>query len=191
MDLRRWALVLLMSCGYTGCAAELQQGDVSEDAVEPTASELTEYDPFEGYLPALILDAQLQQQGGKLLDIGIQRQLFESGQENASDPRPWILLARDSMARDWVGFAMRQYGLALRADARVTRTHNVLSDVIHTAVIYTSVEESDANALLAEYWGRNAVPAIKDELAQMQEQGREAAAEKLIAMRDSLVAAAE
>jgi hypothetical protein len=191
MALRHWALVLLVSLGYAGCAAQYRPSGVAEDATQPVLREPTDYDPFAGELPALILDAQLQQQAGNLLDIGIQRQLFDFGRAKTEDPRPWILLARDSMERDWVGFAMSQYGLALRADARVTRAHDVLSDVLQTAVNYTSVEESDANALLQEYWGLDALPAIERELALMQEQGRDAAATKLMAIREALIASAQ
>ena len=83
-------------------------------------------------------------------------------------------------------FAMRQYGLALRADVRVTRAANVLSAVLQVAIDYTGVvEESDANALLTEYWGLPALPAIERAEAQMEAEGREVAAKKLEAMRQT------
>jgi hypothetical protein len=189
MDLRRMACVLCVV--VSGCMQGYQPMAGSGDEVPAAQSALTVYDPFVGEQPSVILEARQQQLNGKLLGIPIQRELFELGQTDLKDPRPWLLLARDSMARDWVGFAMRQYGSALAADRRVIRTEGVLEDVLDTAIIYTGVEESDANAMLMEYWGVAALPAITEALDEMEATGRDLAADKLTVMRDAILAAAE
>jgi hypothetical protein len=190
MDLRRWSFVLCVASGLSGCVAEYQPVPDAADAVPAQQAEVAEYDPFTAEQPALIADALQRQAEGKLLAIDIQRELFDYGQANVSDPRPWLPLARDSMAREWAGFAVRQYGLALRADARVARTHNVLTDVLLIAVDYTGVEESDANELLQEFWGVAALPELDRVRASMEAEGHEQAANKLTLMREAIVAAA-
>jgi hypothetical protein len=180
-------LSCLVSLGLGGCMAEY----VPPDDTPVASNELALFDPFTSDMPALLLDAWVRQNNGRLLHIAMQSDLYDYGIANTTDPRPWLLLAYDSVARDWDGIAIRQYGLALKADARVTRTENVLADVLRIAIDYTGVvEETDANALLTQYWGVAALPAIDSAQAEMEAEGHDAAAKKLEAMRRSLIAGA-
>jgi hypothetical protein len=184
MDLRSLAGALcLVASGLGACVADYRPIEAEEAA----AYDLTEYDPFTIDMPALILDAKLRQDKGRLLSVDMQHELYDYGQAHADDPRPWLLLARDSMAQRWAGFAVRQYGLALSADARVATTAGVLDDVLSIAIDYTGVEERDANALLEAFWGATALPAVERELAQMVAEGREQESEKLAAVRATLL----
>src|SRR5262249_51545163 len=104
-------LVRIGLLAMSGCLVDAREASVEE-------FDLT-HDPFLGEMPEIMRFALEEQRAGRELALKVQRELFNYTRSHPQDARPWLLLARDSMARDSGGFAERQYGSALRADAQV------------------------------------------------------------------------
>lgn len=151
-----------------GCAGQVRDEDTSSD--ERAAGPV---DLFAGDAPDAIVDAHARQLDGELLEIALLRALFELAKAHPGDARPWLLLARDSMQRDWVGFAVRQYASAIEADDRAAQDASVLADLIEVAAsgAYGELERREASALIVDAWGARAVPAIDQKIAAMRVAG--------------------
>jgi hypothetical protein len=174
------ALLLLMGCAGTRAPAPTHE----LKATTANAPEL--YDPFVGDAPHIITEALAEQASGKLLDIDLQRALFDYAHSHLDDARPWLLLARDSMARAWGGWAERQYASALEADPRVVSADGVLSDLMIVATDYQGSDQTEATQLIVEHWGDTAIPAIEQALADAELRDDEVRASHLQALRDAL-----
>lgn len=92
-------VLLGLGPAMSGCAADASVlgAEDAPAAVSMQETDLT-YDPFEGDMPELMNEAMEKQLAGGLLDIRLQRELFDYTRAHPGDARPWLLLGRDSMA---------------------------------------------------------------------------------------------
>jgi hypothetical protein len=179
----RMVLGLICVFVYFGCGVER---DTHENAPMRQAEA---YEPFAGEMPEMMSDALKIQMAGELLEPEMQLRLFDYAHGNRNDARPWLLLARDSMLREWGGVAERQYASAIEADARVIETSFVLRDLLIVASEYIGIEQGEAVALIVDNWGTEALPAIDAARASAEQAGDENAAAKLASLRGEIEAA--
>jgi hypothetical protein len=177
-------LGLLCVFAYFGCGVER---DTSESA---PISHAEAYEPFAGEMPDMMSDALDILNAGELLEPDVLHRVFDYAHGNPNDARPWLLLARDSMSREWGGVAERQYASAIEADPRVIETSFVLRDLLIVASEYIGVEQGEAVALIVDNWGTDALPAIDAARESADQAGDENAAAKLASLRDEVVEAA-
>jgi hypothetical protein len=166
-----------------GCGVERDTPEIAP------MSSAVEYEPFAGELPDMMSDALDTLVAGELLEPDVLHQLFDYAHANPNDARPWLLLARDSMLREWGGVAERQYASAIEADPRVLETSFVLRDLLIVASEYIGIEQGEAVALIVDNWGSEALPAIDAARASAEQAGDENAAAKLASLRDEIEAA--
>jgi hypothetical protein len=145
-------------------------------------------DLFAGDAPDLLVTAHRAQLCGEVLDVDVLSAIFQYAQQHPDDARPWLLLARDSMRRQWGGFAVRQYASAITADERVTHDDSVLVDLLHVARNYDGLEHDEASALIAEAWGARALPALDAQQAEMRAADDAAAVDRLEDVRAGITA---
>lgn len=155
--------VVLFQVAFAGCS-NAEPASPSRDTVVTSAEPGgvptgRSYDPWGCDMPQLIAEALELQERGELLDIRVQRTLWSYAQDNPTDARPWLLLARDSMLREWDGFAVRQYAAAISADARAIEVPFVLEDLLAVARSHASgLEHDEVTALLLDNWGPEVLP---------------------------------
>jgi hypothetical protein len=188
MRARCWSGLLSLVLCLAGCAEIVPADERDDGGAETPDGGRAKYDPFVGELPTLIADARTKQLAGELLDIDVQRPLFEYGKSHPSDPCPWLLLARDSMAREWGGFAGSQYESAIQADVRVIDLPYVLSDLLIVASEYTGVEQQAALDLIVDVWGRAAGQEIDLALVAAEVRGDDAALKNLRDLQAAVIA---
>jgi len=153
-------------------------------AAEP--GEQAHEDLFAGNMPDFMAKAHLRVLDDKKLDVGMQKQLYQFGQEHKDDARPQLLLAWDSMNRDWDGIAVRMYRIAYRADPRAKDDPSMLRDLLSVARRYDKVEYRETSDIVEEAYGAEAIPRIDQEIAQLQAQGDQAGITRLQKLRDRL-----
>jgi len=143
-------------------------------------------DLFAGDMPDLLVDAHARQLGGELLEIEIQRELYDYAVASGDDARPWLLLARDSMRRDWEGFAVRQYASAIETDPCAATQPGVLDDLIAVAATHGgSLERREASALITAAYGTRALPALDRAMSTAEASGDHTAIERLAALQET------
>lgn len=138
----------VVSEGAAGQDAPALEGEVADDSS----------DPFAGDMPDFMVDAMMARLDGELIELSLQRQLFDHAEANPKDARPWLLLADDSLAREFYGAAARQYASALAADSGV---HTMFGLVFKLHQIIGSGDEDaseTATDLVVAYWGEDALP---------------------------------
>ena len=188
--MRNIPLVLTVMFALAGCAAQVgvevpNDPDGAQGASEPAAGD--NHDLFAGEMPPLMQQAHSRQLDGALLDLDEQRALYDYALEHDDDARPWLLLARDSMRRDWQGFALRQYASAIEADARAAVQRGVLDDLVRIAAYNSAVfEQRNAADLIVDVYSDDALPAIERALADAERAGDDAAIARLTALRTTL-----
>jgi hypothetical protein len=130
-------------------------------------------------MPDFMVDIHTRVLDKKPLNVVLQKKLYDFGQEHKDDARPQLLLAWDSMNRDWDGIGVRMYRIAYRADARAKHEPRMLSDLISVASRFDRVEFRESSALIVEAYGASAQPRIKEELETLRESGQHARAARL------------
>jgi len=185
---------LVVVLALAGCAGQLpsdeprgpadpQGSQGSQSDVAPAAFQADD-DLFAGDMPDMMVDAHTLELDGEELDADLQKALYGYALEHTDDARPWLLLARDSMRRSWDGFAVRQYGSAIDADARAASQDGVLADLVWIAGhSQGAFEQRESTALIADVYGPDALPAIDRALADAQRMEDLVAAERLRALR--------
>jgi hypothetical protein len=131
-------------------------------------------------------EAHLRVLDRKWLGAPMQKQLYEFGQEHKDDARPQLLLAWDSMNREWDGFAVRLYRMAYRADPRAKQEPSMLRDLLDIASRRDRVEFRESVAIVKEAFGELALPAVDEKLAQLRHAGNLQGAARLQRLRDKL-----
>jgi hypothetical protein len=173
-------LLLAMALSLTGCSAPVGgEPEDAEDAGGPI-------DLFEGPMPDLLAQAHRLQQNGVLLEIPLQREIYDYGRTHTDDARPWLLLARDSVRREWAGFAVSQYGLAIEADVRAKRQPEVLPFLIEMVAEYVGYENEQATELIRSAWGTAALSKVEDAREEALRAGRTIEAERLATLQKAL-----
>jgi len=123
----------------------------------------------------------------QLLDVADQKQLYEYGRAHRDDARPQLLLAWDSMNREWDGVGIRMYRMAYHADKRAKDDPSMLRDVIEVGSRYDTVEFTDARNILREAYGAQAVPQLNAKIAELRSRGTLDRASRLERLRTALL----
>jgi hypothetical protein len=128
---------------------------------------------------------------GRVLDkksLGVveQKALYDYGKANPSDARPQLLLAWDSMNRDWDGIGVRMYRIAYKADARVKEDPRMLEDLIEVAATHDKVEYRETLALVQEVYGSDAIGKVEEAIEEHSARGAMKNVERLSLLRSVL-----
>jgi hypothetical protein len=121
-------------------------------------------DLFAGPMPDWMIDLHAMVLGKKWLEVEQEKQLYNYGQEHKDDARPQLILAWESMNREWYGMAVRMYRIAYRADHRAKYDPSMLRDLLWVASRHDRVEFRDSSEIIREAYGEEALPQIDDEL---------------------------
>ncbi|HMI90199.1 MAG TPA: hypothetical protein VK509_02495 [Polyangiales bacterium] len=143
-------------------------------------------DLFAGTMPDFMVDLHARVLDKKWLGAPEQRQLYEFGKQNKNDARPQLLLAWDSMNREWDGIAVRMYRIAYRADRRAKDDPTMLRDLLAVASRFDRTEFREASEIIKEAYGGEALPRIEEEIARFTTAGEVARAARMSRLRDSL-----
>jgi hypothetical protein len=143
-------------------------------------------DLFAGPMPDFMADAHARTLGKKWLHVSIQKQLYNFGQEHKDDARPQLLLAWDSMNREWYGIAVRMYRISYRADKRAKHDPSMLRDLLFIAARYDKTEFRETVELIQEAYGEEALPRIDEEIAALRAQGQIKGTERLERLREEI-----
>jgi hypothetical protein len=135
-------------------------------AAPPPSSDL-----FAAPMPDFMTDAHARVLDKKWLDAEAQKQLYQFGQEHKDDARPQLLLAWDSMNREWDGIAVRMYRIAYRADQRAKDEPGMLRDLLDVASRFDKTENREATELVTEAYGEQALPQLDASLADLRAGG--------------------
>jgi hypothetical protein len=145
-----------------------------------------DFDLFAGEMPAFMANAHARVLAKQWLDVNIQKQLYQWGQEHKDDARPQLLLAWDSMHREWEGIAVRMYRIAYRADRRAKQDPSMLRDLLSIVSRYDRTEFREGVGILQEAFGEEALPALDKELEALRVRGELERAGRLQKVRDVL-----
>jgi hypothetical protein len=152
----------------------------------PAADPGLDVDLFAGPMPDFVADAHARTLGKKWLDVNMQKQLYNFGQEHKDDARPQLLLAWDSMNREWYGIAVRMYRISYRADKRSKHDPSMLRDLLFIAARYDKTEFRETVELIQEAYGEEALPRIDEEIARLRAQGQRQGTERLERLREQI-----
>jgi hypothetical protein len=159
----------------------------AKPAPEPAAQPIApDSDLFAGTMPDFMADLHAKVLDKKWLGAPEQRQLYEFGKQNPKDARPQLMLAWDSMNREWDGIAVRMYRIAYRADRRAKDDPTMLRDLLAVASRFDRTEFREASEIIKEAYGSEALPRIEEEIAHYTASGEVARAARLSRLRDSL-----
>lgn len=143
-------------------------------------------DLFAGAMPEWMQQIHDRAAAGKSLDVEEEKQLFNFGQEHKDDARPQILLAWDSMNRNWWGFAVRLYKAAYEADPRAKEDPTMLRDLVEIASRYDTVEYRESVELIKTAFGEEALPRIDMKLEEVRRSGDVTRATRLERLRSTI-----
>ena len=152
-------------------------------AVEPSGLDA---DLFAGPMPDFMADAHARTLDKKWLHVSVQKKLYDFGQEHKDDARPQLLLAWDSMNREWYGIAVRMYRIAYRADKRAKHDPTMLRDLLDIATRYDKTEFRETVEIMQEAYGEEALPRIDEEIAARRARGEYKATERLERLRKEI-----
>jgi hypothetical protein len=159
----------------------------AQPAAAPPADPLVpDSDLFAGPMPDFMVDLHARVLDKKWLGAPQQRELYEFGKQHKNDARPQLLLAWDSMNREWDGIAVRMYRIAYRADPRAKDDPSMLRDLLTVASRFDRTEYREASAIIKEAYGKEALPRIEEEIAKYNAAGEVARAARLSRLRESL-----
>jgi hypothetical protein len=165
-------------------------GAAGARAASPTprvqAEPVLDVDLFAGPMPDFMAEAHARTLDKKWCDVTLQKKLYQYGQEHKDDARPQLLLAWDSMNREWYGIAVRMYAIAYRADKRAKHDPSMLRDLLYVAARYDRVEFREAVEIIREAYGEEALPSIDEELATFRAQGNSVNTERLQRLRNEI-----
>lgn len=159
------------------------------DAAAPSAPAAAAVDLFAGETPDWMIGLHARVLGKQLLDVTDQKRLYDFGKANPKDARPQLLLAWDSMHREWDGIAVRMYRIAYRADARAKDDPSMLRDLLDVASRFDRAEYREVTALIQEAYGQEALPRLDAALKSSRAMGNPKPAERLEKLRAVLVGA--
>jgi hypothetical protein len=164
------------------------EGSLREQPKTPprTAPASTATDLFAGAMPDFMAATHLRVLDKQPLEIPEQKQLYNWGKEHPDDARPQLLLAWDSMNRDWQGIAVRMYRIAYRADRRAKADPSMLRDLLAIASRFDGVEGSESTEVVKEALGGEALPDIDAALDTARAGGDDAAVTRLVALRKAI-----
>jgi len=145
-------------------------------------------DVFADAMPEFMVDIHARVLDKKWLGVEDQKKLYTYGKEHRDDARPQLLLAWDARNREWDGMAITVYGTAFRADPRARQDKKNLRDLVDLASNHEveRVEFTDAEQIIRESFGPDAIPIVEEQLAKAEEMGQMARATRLSHMRDTL-----
>jgi hypothetical protein len=143
-------------------------------------------DLFAGTMPDFMADAHARVLAKKLLDVGDQKQLYDYGRAHRDDARPQLLLAWDSMNREWDGVGVRMYRMAYHADKRAKDDPSMLRDLLEVASKYDTVEFTEARNIISEAYAAQALPQLNAKLDELRALGRSDRASRLERLRSAL-----
>ncbi|MFI5308776.1 MAG: hypothetical protein ACHQ53_15570 [Polyangiales bacterium] len=155
----------------------------SAAATEPAAADL-----FAGPMPDFMVDCHRRVLDKELLDVEDEKKLYAYGQAHKDDARPQLLLAWESMNREWYGIASRMYGIAYRADPRAKDDPTMLRDLLLVASMYDKTEFDETKAIIADAYGATALPRLDQALFELRSQGDGVGAARLQRLREALSA---
>lgn len=151
-----------------------------------TAAATAPGDLFVGTMPDFMAKSHVRVIDKKPLDVSEQRALYDFGKANPKDARPQLLLAWDSMNRDWQGMGVRMYRIAYRADRRAKDDPSMLRDLLDIAGKYDGVEGSETTELVKEAFGGEALPKLDEALDKMRGTGDTRGVARLEALRAAI-----
>lgn len=122
----------------------------------------------------------------KQLDVEVQKELYHFGQAHKDDARPQLLLAWDSMNREWDGIAVRMYRMAYRADKRAKDEPSMLRDLLAVASRFDKTEYDEATEIIREAFGAQALPQLDAALDEMRAAGELERAARLQRLRTTI-----
>lgn len=143
-------------------------------------------DLFAGEMPDFMATIHARVLDKKPLGAPDQRELYEYGKKNPTDARPQLLLAWDSMNREWDGIAVRMYRIAYRADPRAKEDPNMLRDLIRVASTHDRVEYRETTEIVREAYGGEALDAITEKIGELQARGDTKGIDRLERLRDAI-----
>ncbi len=143
-------------------------------------------DLFAGEMPDFMAEYHLRVLQKKKLGAHMQKELYNWGQENKSDARPQLILAWDSMNRDWEGIAVRMYRIAYRADSRAKDDPTMLRDLLKIAAKYDRTEYRETVAIIKEAYGEEALPRIDEAIAKHRAEKNSAGVDRLQRLKTSI-----
>jgi hypothetical protein len=143
-------------------------------------------DLFAGEMPDFMANAHARVLDKKPLGAPDQKRLYEHGQDNPNDARPQLLLAWDSMNREWDGIAVRMYRIAYRADARAKQDPSMLRDLLQVASTHDRVEYRETTEIVREAFGGEALGAIEEKIADLQSRGDSKGIDRLERLRAAI-----
>jgi hypothetical protein len=154
---------------------------------QPTAAG-DDVDLFADAMPDFMVDIHARVLDKKWLGVEDQKKLYNYGKEHRDDARPQLLLAWDARNREWDGMAITVYGTAFRADPRARQDKTNLRDLLDLASKHEveRVEFKDAEQIVKDSFGLDAIPVVEEQLAKAEELGQMARAARLSHMRDTL-----
>lgn len=144
-------------------------------------------DLFAGPMPDFMADAHARTLAKQWLHVSVQKQLYTFGQEHKDDARPQLLLAWDSMNREWYGIAVRMYRIAYRADKRAKHDPTMLRDLLFIASRYDKTEFRETVEIIREAYGEEALPRIDEEISNLRARGEVAQTERIERLRKEIV----
>ena len=146
-------------------------------AAKPTSAEPAVAAPqpstdlFAGPMPDFMTDAHAHVLDKKWLEADVQKQLYQFGQDHKDDARPQLLLAWDSMNREWDGIAVRMYRIAYRADQRAKDDPRMLRDLLDVASRFDKAEHREATEVITEAYGTQALSELDAALTELRAGG--------------------
>lgn len=143
-------------------------------------------DLFAGEMPDFMAELHMRVLDKKRLGAHQQKQLYEWGKEHPDDARPQLLLAWDSMNRNWEGIGVRMYRIAFRADPRAKDDPSMLRDLLAVASKYDKTEYREAAEIIEEAYGEQALPRVDQAIARNRAEGKRRAVERLQRLRARL-----
>lgn len=171
-------------------AAPIAPPSAPEPAPEPAPSAAAAPnapgDLFAGPMPDFMASVHVRVLDKKPLEIEEQKSLYDFGKANPKDARPQLLLAWDSMNRDWQGLGVRSYRIAYRADHRAKDDPSMLRDLLEVAGKYDGIEGSETTELVKEAYGREALPKLDEALTKMRGTGDSRGVARLEALRAAI-----
>ncbi|MDD9941461.1 MAG: hypothetical protein OXU20_10515 [Myxococcales bacterium] len=167
----------------TGNKAAAKDAPAEAPAQPPSRGE---NDLFAGEMPDFMAELHIRVIDGKRLSASHQKSLYEWGQEHKDDARPQLLLAWDSMNRDWDGIAVRLYRMAFRADPRAKEDPTMLRDLLKVLASHDHVEYREASEIIEEAFGADALPNVEERIEAMRTAGKPDSVRRLEKLKERL-----
>lgn len=155
-------------------------------AAAPAQPIAPDSDLFAGPMPDFMVDLHARVLDKKWLGAPQQRELYEFGKQNKNDARPQLLLAWDSMNREWDGIAVRMYRVAYHADKRAKDDPSMMRDLLTVASRFDRTEFREATEVIKEAYGKDALPRIEEEIGKYNAAGMPDRAARLSRLRDAV-----